>query len=75
MQVRRRERNADIVRFRLLDTPGLDDGNPELNAKNIEKVLQYLNAGANSDDLHLRSVSAVMFVVKDQGPLIDSLQK
>lgn len=75
LQVRRRERNADIVRLRLLDTPGLDDDKPELNAKNIEKVLQYLNTAANSDDLDLRSVSAVMFVVKDQGPLTDSLQK
>ncbi|CAH0025886.1 unnamed protein product [Clonostachys rhizophaga] len=75
LQVRARNSNADIVRLRLLDTPGLDDSEPKKNAKNMEKVLQALNSYAQSTELEKRHISAVIFVVKTGNPFNDSLQK
>ncbi|KAK3332217.1 hypothetical protein B0T19DRAFT_473160 [Cercophora scortea] len=75
VQVRARNSYADIVRLRVLDTPGLDDDKPEENATNIRKVLQFLNELASSPDLDMRSVGAVMFVIKAGAPFNDSLQR
>lgn len=75
MQVKRRNSHADIARLRLLDTPGLDDDRPEMNAKNIEKVLQRLSAYSESTELEMRHISAVMFVIKSGNSFNDSLQK
>ncbi|KAK3682367.1 hypothetical protein B0T22DRAFT_484437 [Podospora appendiculata] len=75
VQVRARNSYADIVRLRVLDTPGLDDDKPEENATNIRKVLQFLNTLADSPDLDKRSLGAVMFVIKAGAPFNDSLQR
>ncbi|KAF4341797.1 hypothetical protein FBEOM_4254 [Fusarium beomiforme] len=75
LQVWRRNPHADIARLRLLDTPGLDDSNPGMNAKNIEEVLKKLSALSESADLEMRHISAVMFVIKSGASFNDSLQK
>ncbi|KAM0550742.1 hypothetical protein ACHAPJ_008807 [Fusarium lateritium] len=75
LQVQERDPYAHIARLRLLDTPGLDEDKPEMNAKNIEKVLQRLSALSESADLEKRYISAVMFVIMSGNSFNDSLQK
>ncbi|KAH7126464.1 hypothetical protein B0J13DRAFT_646515 [Dactylonectria estremocensis] len=75
LRVEKRDPHADIARLRLLDTPGLDDDRPEMNAKNIEKVLQRLSVCAESTELDQRHISAVVFVIKSGNSFNASIQK
>ncbi|KAI9930764.1 hypothetical protein MW887_011521 [Aspergillus wentii] len=70
-----RNPDAELVRVRLFDTPGLDDSNPERNCENIQKVLQYLAKSAEDSNLDHRHLSSVIFVIKSGASFTDSLQK
>jgi hypothetical protein len=74
MQVKRRNSHTDIARLRLLDTQGLDDDRPEMNTKDIEKVLQRLSAYSESTELEMRHIIAIMLVIKSGNSFNDSLQ-